>query len=541
MQLLPWKNPLVATAIQVKNRRGGLFATPVLYVLLLAVGGMGVFYYASWPQNRGQVQPALLYFNAVIILQLGVAVFLGGLRVASAIKAEVVNKTLDFQRLAAVSSWDIMAGKLFGEPALAYLLILASFPAALFCWILGLPGLSLPVLLLLYISLFTTAIMFGASSLQNTLVIPAGKASGGAVAGFGVLIGLGCMASFQLAAAGGANFYRLPWSNSLAGLFTPIPTLFALAHGDPWAAGLHLFGIEIPFLFVTPAAQLAAAALCLHIMARRLENLANPTLDKLSAYAFLLVVDFVTIGVLDSCATVKLGPRLALFAAIHVGASLVVIGCVTPGQETLLSWLWRFRGRRPRWLDEWLGDRTLNSLAVATCMLLLAAGALALAGLARDSALWTDEYLAQGKAEARAAADVLPRALLVGSAVIFAAGALYQWFQLAAGKYGTGIFFIALLLLAATPAALGIYEAALQKQDPPDSIWFAFTPAAHLIAWAGAPLALPSPWPVVGLYGALGALSLVGSYRRTARFAAAVDAKLAAMGVSAEEKPAAPA
>ena len=541
MQILPWKNPLVATAFIVRNRRGGLFIAPAIYVVLLAVAGMGVAYWASLPQNQGKVRPTLIFFMGLMVVQLGIAAIVGGSRAAAAIRAEVVNKTLDFQRLAAVSSWDIMFGKLFGETALAYLLLFASFPLAVFCWMLGLPGLSMPVLLLLYLNLFTTTLLFGAFSLQNTLVIPAGKASGGAVPGFGLMIGLVGMAAFSLAQGGGLTFFASPWSGALAGLFTPIPALFALGQGDPWAARLFLYGLEIPFLLVTPVSQLLIAFLCLHVMARRLENLALPTLDKPSAYAFLMTIDLVVAGVLHSCrADMPLGPRLALFCVLHLLASMVVLASVTPTRETLLSWIWRFRGRRNRLLDEWLGDRTLNSLAVLTCTVLLTAGLLLLAGLERDPKSWQQEVtLNAGGAVMREAGEILPAALLVAATLLATLGILYQWLLLLAGKYGASLFFVAVLIMVAAPAALGSNEARLREQAMPENLWLSLSPAVHLIAWLGAPLAIPSPLPLCAVYLPLALVLLVDCYRRCARLTALVDARLAAMGVNDLSPPAA--
>lgn len=539
MHMLPWRNPLVATALQTRNRRGGLYATPVLYILLLAVAGMGVAYWASLPDNLGRVQPTEVYFFGLMTLQLAIGVIGVGSKTSASIKAEVVNKTLDFQRLASVSGWDILVGKLFGEPAMSFLLIFASFPLALFCMIYGLPGLDLPVLLLIYLSLFTTAVMFGTFSLQNTLVIPAGKATGGAVAGFGILVGLGALAALQLAAAGGTRFFTRPWSGALAGLFTPVPTLFALSQGDAWAARLGFFDWELPFLLVTPVVQVLVSLLCLHVMARRVENLAQPILGKAAAYAFLLATDILVAGVLHaSRAEMPLAPRLVIFCLFHFIASMTVLGAVTPNREMLLSWLWRLRGRRPRWLDEWLGDRTLNTLAALTAAALLAAGVLLQDRLEGDplARTMTIQTLFQPETE-RSVDEVVPRMLLVVPLLLLFTGVLYQWFLLVAGKYGSGLFLIALLVLVAGPAALGSYQADLQGQRMPDNLWLALSPFVHFIAWAGGPMVIPSPWPILAVYGAMTIALLVGVYRRTGQLARSVDGKLAAMGVADAQAP----
>src|SRR4051812_22481905 len=101
MHLLPWNNPIVVTAFRVRYRRGGLFTTTVLYVALLAAAGMAWSYYVQVYDVRG-TNPVLVYFMCLMALQLGVGVFLAGVRTAASMKNEVMNKTLDFQRTAAL-------------------------------------------------------------------------------------------------------------------------------------------------------------------------------------------------------------------------------------------------------------------------------------------------------------------------------------------------------------------------------------------------------------------------------------------------------
>ncbi len=535
----PWNNPLVATAFQIRNRRGGLFMSTSIYVVLLAMGSMAWLYYVSVyvPSQPGlhiPFNPLVGYFIALFVIQLALSSMMAVSRTSASIKAEVVNKTLDFQRIAALSPWDIMIGKLFGEASLAFLLIIASFPFAFFCWLLGMPGLSLTTLALLYLSLFSTSLMFGSFGLQNTLVIPAGKATGGGVPGFGILVGLTIAASLNMAwigaAAPGGAWHAKPWSVALIGLLTPLPSLYGIALGDPWQVGLSWFQWKIPFLVVTPLAQLLIAYLCMFSMARRLENLAQPVLDKRSCYAFLLIMDLISIGVLDACKPMglALGPRLALFCILHLFFTMVIVIAATPTREMLSTWVWRYRGRQSYFLAEWLGDRSLNTMMLLTSCFILLAMAWGMIAMAKDPADWLQEiHLSVERTFERSAEQIIPRALGVTCALLLAGGALYQCFLVVAGKYGTGVFFLVVLMSLAMPTSLGIYlhaqlpEAA--RVELPENLGLTLSPLIHFLAWMGLPLAVPGPWPLIGVSALAGGWALWITYRAMLAMAAKVD------------------
>src|SRR5262245_44406579 len=109
MKLLPWKNPLVVTSFLLRARRGGFFTVVTIYILILAMGyGAWQYYVNTTPKPHFRIPPDLIAF---LFLYCGQCV-LSGIAMLSAasntIKVEVLNKTLDFQRIAAVSPWDIL-------------------------------------------------------------------------------------------------------------------------------------------------------------------------------------------------------------------------------------------------------------------------------------------------------------------------------------------------------------------------------------------------------------------------------------------------
>ena len=68
---------------------------------------------------------------------------------SQSMRNEVVNRTLDFQRIATLSPVQILLGKLLGEPMLAFFSIIPTIPIAVYCClILGVEGMNLPNLLL---------------------------------------------------------------------------------------------------------------------------------------------------------------------------------------------------------------------------------------------------------------------------------------------------------------------------------------------------------------------------------------------------------
>jgi hypothetical protein len=597
MRLAIWNNPLVTTSFLLRMRRGSLYTSVVIYLLFWGMAGMGWWYYVQVRQpNLGRASPILVFFMAILIVQTGLSAIIAATRAAAAMKNEVMSKTLDFQRIAAVSPWDIMLGKLFGEPAIAYLLAIATVPLGVFCVVMGINGIGPLEVFLLYVVMLTTAVMFGAMSLQHRLQLVSEKSTG-AVPGFGTVIGLISAACGILASAAGGfgvRWINNPWAVALIGLFTPVPIFWGTATGDPWGPGLALFdpNFKIPFLIVTPLAQIAVALLCVHIMARRLVNPSAPTLSKGVAYGLLLVVDVVAMGVIQASAGpgFKLSARVAVFCLIHIIMSVMVMGCVTPNRELLETWAWRFRGKKTWLLDEWLGERSLNTLALVTCCLVCAAGVGVMALLAVGDPLdWEQTIHFRGWRGAQApgggamvvgmnvqvireAAVCVPLAMALSCLIILTFGTLYQWMVVVANKYGSGVFILAVVVFVAFPAVGGaLLEAQKEERavaapvprrpvfgqpppppppvvevrgDPADrphmNIWLELCPAVHFLAWCGAPFGFPNMTWISLLYGVIFLAALISLRRRADRIIRKVDAKLEGMGVMPPPPRAAP-
>ena len=543
MQLDFWNNPIVVSAFRVKYRRGGLFMTSISYLVLLAAGGIGLMYWSHAEELNGNPWKTPwheVYLLILLSVQLGFSGLIAATTTATSMRAEVMNRTLDFQRIAAISPRQILIGKLFGEAALAYLMAIAIFPLAFLCMLLHIPGLDPLTFLLLFVNLYTSIIMMGSFGLLQKLVIPAGKTSaGGGNAGIAIIVMMGMFIP-QLLMAGGPGWLDKPWTGGPVGLLTPIPALVGLFHHDPWRYGLSLFEVHMPFLVVTPLSQLVIAWLCVHTMERRLVNPVTPPMGKREAYLTLLLLDLLIAGIVYGNGVYRwpLTIRVAAFCAIHMVLSFWLMICVTPGREVLESWIWRWRGRRPLVVDWWIGDRTEN------CLVLLTFGVIGIAFA------WLGVALPGWSSGSPGDYKILLAATGVSFLLLLAFGTLHQWVMLLAPRQGVPVFFLLAFMLNAIPAILGgiwfssmtgggnqietLYNES-NNISPliamPTKLAFDITPGAHFVHWLGGNTPAPNLLPLLVVY----VLLLIGVWllvrKRVARTENMVDRKLEAMGV----------
>src|SRR3954471_17550153 len=110
-----WENPIVVSAFRVRYRRATPLRTTTVYLMLLTAGGAVMQYYdrqlgGTWPRN---------YYLVLMGLQFTVSALIALSATSASVRSEVTNRTLDFQRIAALSPRQIILGKLLGEPAMA--------------------------------------------------------------------------------------------------------------------------------------------------------------------------------------------------------------------------------------------------------------------------------------------------------------------------------------------------------------------------------------------------------------------------------------
>jgi hypothetical protein len=254
-------------------------------------------------------------------------------------------------------------------------------------------------------------------------------------------------------------------------------------------------------------------------MVRQLRNPLNPPWSKRTAYAVLMVLDFLAAGILwDPLAGLSIAQRITAFCLFHLLAGFFLMAGMTPWRESLHSWVWRFRGTGPWLRDLWLGDRSENGLALVTfcaigiCNLLLLVvwPVVRLENSPMTGADWSQLMAAAGT-------TVL---------LILVLGTLHQWMVFFAGKSGFGMTMTVIVFALVIPHWMGYY---FQLQWVSD-----FSPSYHYGRWLFDPLMIPYPLssllPMLAFYGA--ALVVVGfSLRRSMRkLERIINHKLTGMG-----------
>lgn len=493
MKLDFWNNPIIVSAFRVRYRRGGFTSGIAPYLVALAALGAGLEYY----QDKLSVPWTRIYYPLLMGLQFLMSGVMASTATATSMRSEVVNRTLDFQRIAALTPRQILLGKLLGEPAIAYLMAMSTFPLAMWCFLAG--GVDLEVMVLMYINLATTLLLCGATGLIGRLELPIGQASG-------VFLSI--------------------WA-----LATPIPLFVAIGRNDPWSIAIPLFGIDFPYILLLPPVQLLLAYLCFRIMERQLVSPLLPLLSKPMAYTVLLGVDLVAAALLFGLESVRwnrgqtvppsiltewLTERTILFCLVHFVMSFFLMFLMTPWRETLYSWVWRFRRRRPYLLDLWLGDRSENILAVSSF------AALGLANLAMLILL--PAIPIEGWPPLKAAFPIVAAASVTCTVLILTFGTIHQWLMLIGGRLANPFTLVISILAIVIPLAGGFKK---------ETEWvMAFSPALHFGYWLGAPTKPAFSYLVlVALYLAVLIFFWYLLRKRMRQLESWVDFKLRLMGV----------
>jgi len=319
-----------------------------------------------------------------------------------------------------------------------------------------------------------------------------------------------------LCVALGARLISINWVGAVLGLTTPVPSFYAIVKGDPWQYTISLFGQPVPALFLAPMGQLAIAFLCFQSMVRQLDNPLHAPFSKGLAYAVLMLVDVLTAAVLyeSGPGSPTLAVRSAAFCVAHLLASLYLIVNMTPWRETLLSWVWLIRGRRPWLSDWWLGERSENGLALLT---FCGIGIMNLLLFVVGPVLW-----AVGRQPLQEAWPVLVSAMATMVVLVLAFGALDQWIMFLAGRGGLGMLTTLIALVVAIPHLVGHYY---------ELEWLLIlSPSYHVGRWFSDPVPLDNLVPLLGVYGAVWLLASFSLRRRMRRLERAVNKKLQQMG-----------
>jgi hypothetical protein len=361
MRLDYWNHPMILKAFRVKYRGGRLFTFAASYLILLLAGGVVLFHYRTLMGVRDW---ARVYFVCMISLQFVFSSIIAISSTSNSMQMEVTSRTLDLQRIATLRPAEILIGKAVGEPASSYLLAMATIPiAVLCCTVSNIPPLTVAIL---YMTLGTTTFLMACLGLQHPLD-PASK--GGQAAGVTGAILFGTFMATGMPLRFGPRGGFLELISGAVGLFTPILSIKGVATDGSsiWTATMPFFQSDIPYALLTPLTQVATAGLALLFMTRRLTQPLSTPLSKLQSYVVLLSLDLIWAAFQFNA--LNLGEGLTApavrFAAGHMVFALLMAGRTTPGRETFRSWVWRLRGKQPWIVDNLIGERTMNLLALA--------------------------------------------------------------------------------------------------------------------------------------------------------------------------------
>ena len=520
MQLDFWNNPLVVTAMRLKYRRGlpGIWAA--LWVLGLL--GLGAFLHHLSQTNGFRFPTA--YLVALLSIQGIVSSAIAVVSTSSSMNAEVVNRTLDFQKIVTLSPRAILLGKMIGEPALSYFLMIASLPLAALCW--GLGAASGAVIFWLYVNLATFALMSASFGLINSLAPPtqgAGRQKTGGGAGL-----VSMFAVLPQLVAHGRDSLDTPGVGDITKLLTPIGSIMHLWKDSAWNAEVAFWGLRLPSLIVAPVFQLGVAAWIVAAMSRRLKNSLDPLASKARSYATLGGIDALMAGICFAqwrqgydASKLVYGYCLA-----HIVVAIVMMFAAAPRRAAVVSSAWRHEGRRPSLGELLWGDR--SDMRAAVFVYALIGWLVLLAGLvgpilslptAGQSTLTLNHFVEVG---------------LAMSAVVIGLGITHQ-LLVAATSRGGQLMFIALLLVA-NLAPPGIAAGLQISERPPAEATLQNIISLSPAGYFGSNLSRVGSGPLgaawlIALYVGVFALSYTLLGRVLRRESSLVRQKLSAMGL----------
>jgi hypothetical protein len=165
---------------------------------------VGLIYFALALMTRGGVDTARIFAAAGIVVFLACAVLWAGRAAGSSVLIEVAERTWDFQRLSALTAWEMTWGKLFGATFLAscagltgiVVYLLAAQPAN--PWLVVL---MLAAALLVQSASFVASLVGVRKARAEGRIARAGSVMGGLIIGYFLLSSLAASSAFKVGGA----------------------------------------------------------------------------------------------------------------------------------------------------------------------------------------------------------------------------------------------------------------------------------------------------------------------------------------------------
>ncbi len=169
--------------------------------------------------------------------QLGILTFWSLFACAQSISGERERKTWDFQRATSLSAGELLTGKLFGEPVLAYFIVACCFPIAMLAGLMGRVGLG--SIAEAYVLIISGAIFLGIAGLWLSTLFESRSKGLGLIGTFGLYLICGLIVG-----ARDSNFPGIAALSPLAG--------FIQLFSDESGSGLpRIFGRPVPWVVLS--------------------------------------------------------------------------------------------------------------------------------------------------------------------------------------------------------------------------------------------------------------------------------------------------
>lgn len=290
-----WRNPELIRHARVELRPVRMATAAIVSVLLCALFLL-IFFHRGFDATSapgGRDLAAILYI-ILASTQALVLCFWCLSSCSQAICSERSLKTFDFLRTTRLTSWELLAGMVFGVPLMAYFVMVCTLPFTLF---LGLyAGFSLLAIVVTYLMLFLVSVVLSLATLTISMTTDRPRAGEVllltfviAVGAWGALVGIGSDSPFPgltaILVVGGLLplYHVLP--NPYGPVFTPVP----------------FFGVEVPSLFVSVVLYASAGAWLLLVLVRNLKKDREDIrfLSRWQAAGFAAYLNVLVLALLD--------------------------------------------------------------------------------------------------------------------------------------------------------------------------------------------------------------------------------------------------
>jgi len=515
MQADFWNNPLVVSAMRLKYRRSSPGLITGVYLLALVSFGFALDYYRATITMPLGLVFLVAMFSLQFILSGAIAMF----SVSTSMNAEIANRTLDFQRIVSLSPREILLGKMLGEPALSYFLLVATVPFAILCWATG--SSDVVSMVWFYINLMTFTLMCSSVGVLNKLS-PTAKTAGkqGGAAGWAIF----AFAWVPMVLINSVRMQPDSWPATAINMFTPIGSLIALAEGNPWQAYVAFWDYRIASLHLAPLVQVAVTMFAVLAMERRLKNPLDPPCSRRIAYVTLVLLEFAFAGILYShrIAGISTNQLLFQFGLGHVVLCLVLMMLSAPSRAGLMTWVWRRRDREQGHRAAYLNNRSLinSELAIFCCL----GAAVLLVGFVLPVRLNSPAGIGFPRWE------TIVEVMAVSTFLILALGVSYQWCVLTGGKGGIMVFCVLLLLANIVPSLLALLLDSSIDEGMRNTLLGA-SPVAYFASHVDLSTQSYPPQYLLVSYGFVGAVLYFSLKRWLGRQQKIVSRKLTSMSV----------